>query len=392
MLRIAVVTRYFPSSGEPWQGRSAYQTIRVLSRRAKVKVFYPNAAYPKALQPRSRLYDSLDRSFAPPGVEVGYFDFPALPLVSRPFNGALAARSLTPHVRDFAPDLIFSIFLYPDGYAALQIAKELGVPLVAMGIGSDIHSVADPISAMYTRKVLREASFVVTVSDDLRQRALKMGAAPEQSRSVINGCDLSVFKVRDKLESRTQLGLPQDSACVVYIGRTDVKKGLRELVEAVAALHATRPKLRLYIVGQGPDQPVIEQAIRAQDAAGYVHLLPPCAPDDVATWMAAADVVTLPSYMEGCPNVVLEALACGRPVVATRVGGIPEIMNEDCGRLVPPRDARALRDGLESALNATWDATQISAHWGRSWDTVATELMEIFDSVATHHQAAVHGA
>jgi glycosyltransferase involved in cell wall biosynthesis len=94
--------------------------------------------------------------------------------------------------------------------------------------------------------------------------------------------------------------------------------------------------------------------------------------------------------MEGCPNVILEALACGRPVVATRVGGIPEIMNDECGRLVPPRDAGALREGLESALNTSWDAQAISAHWGRSWETVAQELMEIFESVALHPQAALH--
>lgn len=391
MLRIAVVTTYFPSSGEPWQGRSAYQTLRVLSRHAAVKVFFPNAAYPKLLQPRSRLYESLDRSFAPPGVEVGYFDFPALPLISRPLNGRLAARTLAPYVRSFAPDLIFSIFLYPDSYAGLRVAKQLGVPLVAMGIGSDIHSIGDPISAAQTRKVLREADFLVTVSDDLRRRALKMGASPERSRAVVNGCDLTVFRVREKAEARQELGLAGEFEYVVYVGRIDVRKGLRELVEAAAGLHSSRPKLRVYMVGQGPDRPIVEEAIAARNAGEYIKVLPPCAPDDVATWMAAADVVTLPSYMEGCPNVILEALACGRPVVATRVGGIPEIMDDSCGRLVPPRDAAALRDGLESALGVNWDAARISARWGRSWDMVAQELMEVFQTVAKSREAVVHG-
>ena len=77
--------------------------------------------------------------------------------------------------------------------------------------------------------------------------------------------------------------------------------------------------------------------------------------------MAAADLVTLPSYMEGCPNVVLEALACGRPVVATNVGGIPEIMSDECGQLVPPRDPSALAQALASVLDRTWDAAAISA-------------------------------
>jgi glycosyltransferase involved in cell wall biosynthesis len=97
--------------------------------------------------------------------------------------------------------------------------------------------------------------------------------------------------------------------------------------------------------------------------------------------MAAADLVTLPSYMEGCPNVVLEALACGRPVVASDVGGIPEILSDECGRLVPPRDSGALAHALASVLDRTWDAKAISAHGGRSWEVVAAELLEIFESL-----------
>jgi glycosyltransferase involved in cell wall biosynthesis len=383
MLRIAVVSRYFPSSGEPWQGRSAYQTIRALNAQANVHVFYPNAAYPSILRPRTRLYNALDPNYSPAGVSVSYHDYPALPLLSRPFNGALASRTLFPHVREFHPDLIFSIFLYPDSYAALKIAKKLGVPLVAMGIGSDIHSIGDRLSAMHTRTVLEQADFLVTVSEDLRQKALSMGAKPETSRSVVNGCDLSIFHVRDRAEARRQLKLDPDAEFALYIGRMDLRKGLRELVEASAKLHATHPRQQVYMVGEGPDRPQITQSIESAGATGYIHTLPPCAPDDVAVWMAAADLVTLPSYMEGCPNVVLEALACGRPVVATRVGGIPEIMSDACGRLIPPRDANALAEALEAVLSAEWDASSISAHWSRSWSTVARELLDIFESVAS---------
>jgi len=97
--------------------------------------------------------------------------------------------------------------------------------------------------------------------------------------------------------------------------------------------------------------------------------------------MAAADLVTLPSYMEGCPNVVLEALACGRPVVATNVGGIPEIMSDQCGHLVPPRDPGALALALAAVLDRTWDAAAISAQGSRSWSAVADELLGIFQSL-----------
>jgi glycosyltransferase involved in cell wall biosynthesis len=359
----------------------------VLVREADVRVFYPNASYPSLLKPRGRSYDKLDASYSPVDVKTSYYDYPALPLVSRPMNGWMAARALLPAVRCFAPDIIFSCFLYPDGYAALKIGKALGLPVVGMSIGSDINRIGDPISAMHTRRVLREADFLVTVSGDLRMKAVAMGAHPETTRAVINGCDLSVFHVSDRLEARQKLRIDQTAEAVVYIGRMDVKKGLRELVEAGAALRSERPNLHVYLVGEGPDRPIIESAIQANNAGRSIHVLPPCAFDDVAVWMAAADLVTLPSYMEGCPNVVLEALACGRPVVATNVGGIPEIMSDEYGRLVAPHDPAALVQALASVLDSSWDASAISDHGSRSWNTVAAELLELFESVISARKA-----
>lgn len=398
-MKMAVVTRYFPSSAEPSQGRSLYETLRILARKVDVRVFYPNATYPSFLTPRSRVYDRLDPSFRPEGIEVTYCDYPAVPLLSRAVNGGMAGRVLLPHVRDFAPDLIFSCFLYPEGYAALNIGKILSVPVVAMSIGSDVNRLGDPISAMYTRATLRESDFLVTVSNDLRRKAIAMGAAPEKSRTLVNGCDLSVFHVRDRLAARQKLGIDPAVEAVIYIGRMDVKKGLRELIEAMVALHADRPHLHAYLIGEGPDKAIVQNAIAANQATGYIHALPGCSFQDVSLWMAAADLVTLPSYMEGCPNVILEALACGRPVVATHVGGIPEIMSNDCGCLVPPREANALAQALAATLDRTWDAAAISARGSRSWNAVAAELLSIFESllptevpVMQKSNASRHGA
>jgi len=299
---------------------------------------------------------------------------------------------LLPHVRGFAPDLIFSCFIYPDGYAALKIGKALSVPVVTQSIGSDINRIGDPISAMHTRTVLRDVDFLVTVSGDLRTKAVAMGASAQKSRAIVNGCDLSVFHAMDRLEARQKLGIDPAAEAVVYIGRMDVKKGLRELVEAAAALHPQRPKLHVYLVGEGPDRPVIESAILANNAAGYIHALPACPFDEVAVWMTAANLVTLPSYMEGCPNVILEALACGRPVVATKVGGIPEIMSDECGSLVPARAPVALAQALASVLERDWDAAAISAHWSRSWSIVAAEMLEIFESLVSERQTPTHAS
>ncbi|HUD73428.1 MAG TPA: glycosyltransferase [Terracidiphilus sp.] len=388
MLKIAVVTAHFPSSAQPTHGKPAYETLRVLSGNSDVRVFYPHAVYPSLLKPKSRIYDAFDASYSLPGVKASYYDYPVLPLVSRPFNGWMVARVLLPHVRSFAPDLIFSYFLYPDGYAALKIGKELGVPVVAMGVGSDVHNIRDRFSAMHTRTVLREADFLVAISGDLRKRMIAMGAPPEKTRAVVSGCDVSAFRPADRLEARQKLGIDPAAKAVVYIGRMDVRKGLRELVEAAVSLHPLRPDLHVYMVGEGSDRPVIEDAIQTSNAASYIHALPECAFDGVAVWMAAADLVTLPSYMEGCPNVVLEALACGRPVVATNVGGIPEILSNECGCLVPPREPAMLAEALASVLDRAWDAKAISAHGGRSWEMVAGEVFEIFESIIAARQKA----
>lgn len=381
MLRIAVVTHYFPSKAEPWQGRSAYQTLRLIAQKADVQVFYPNASYPSFLKSRNRNFGKLEGSLGPPDVETSYYDYPAAPVISRPFNGATAARVLLPHVRAFQPNLIFGCVLYPHGYAALKLARTLSVPVVAMSIGSDINRIGDPMSAMHTRTVLRHSDLIITVCGDLRDKAIAMGTAPERARSVLNGCDLSTFHVQDRLQARLKLGIEPHGESVVYTGRMDLKKGLHELVEASIALHAERPNLHVYLVGEGPDRAAILSAIEAGGAAAYIHMYPSCTFDDVALWMAAADVTTLPSYMEGCPNAVLEALACGRPVVATNVGGIPEIMNESCGSLVPARDAASLARALDSVLSKTWDAAFISAQCSRSWSTVADEMLALFHSL-----------
>lgn len=386
MLKIAVVTRYFPSSAEPWQGRSAYQTLRVLAGKADLRVFYPNAQYPSLLKPRSRSYERLDPAFSPPGVKASYYNFPALPVLSRPLNGWLAARALLPAVRAFAPDLIFSCFLYPDGYAALKIAQALSVPVVVQSIGSDLNRIGDPISARLTRRVLREADSIVTVSGDLCAKAISMGANSQTTHAVVNGCDLSVFHPMDRTEARRKLGISLEAEAVVYIGRMDIKKGLRELIEAAELLRSSCPNLQVYMIGEGPDRPLIENTIQVRNAAGFIHTLPACAFDDVAIWMAASDLVTLPSYMEGCPNVVLEALACGRPVVATNVGGIPEILSAACGELVQPQNSSALAQALASVLDRNWEAEVIRVHGGRSWETVAEELLEVFLPLADRRE------
>ena len=381
-LRVAVVTQYFPTSAQPWAGHSAYQTLLPLSQLCDLHVFYPEARYPAWLTPPVARRPALNRTWSPPGVPVTYLPYPALPVISRPLNGWLMGRRLLPAVRAFAPNLILNYVVYPDGFAALRIARALKVPVVLTAIGSDLNRMSDRLVAALTRSTLRHADQTTTVSDDLRKTAIRLGAPADRTQAILNGCDTSVFHPRNREKARQALSLDPSAEVIVYVGRLDVRKGLVELIEAMAQLRQTRPAARYYLIGDGPDKPILLSAIARHNLAAQVTLIPSCPTQGVAQWMAAADLVTLPSYREGCPNVVLEALAAGRPVVATNVGGIPELMDDTCGRLIPPHDATALAHALDEVLSQSWSAEAISSRHSRSWTNVAQDLHQLLTEIS----------
>jgi teichuronic acid biosynthesis glycosyltransferase TuaC len=373
-MRILIVTSQFPIAGEPHRGRPVYQTVRELSRLAEVKVLSPIATYPGWARPRSYLYRPAEHQAVAPGCDVDYVTYPALPAVSRPFNGHLCARALSRPVRAFAPDVVLAYWLYPDGYGALRAAREAGVPFLAGARGSDLR-VRDAVSRRLTRPVVRAARRLLVVSEDLgRVAAEQYGADPERIRAIPNGCDAALFRPGDRQAARAALGLAQDAEVVLYVGRLVPEKGLRELVHATRGLLATRPRARVVLVGDGPLYAELAATLAAEPALP-LQLAGSQAPAEVARWMVASDLVTLPSYSEGHPNVLVEALACGRPVVATPVGGIPEVVDAASGLLVPARDADALADALAKALAQDWDEAALARRFSRDWEQVARDTL-----------------
>jgi glycosyltransferase involved in cell wall biosynthesis len=384
-VKVAVVTQRFPTSQEKWAGHSGYQTLRVLAQRTDLHVFYPEATYPSFLTPPGGRRAPLDRNWNPDGVATTYIPYPVLPVVSRPLNGFVIAHKLLPYVRRFQPDIVLNYFIYPDGFAAVRIARTLGVPSVLTATGGDIHSIPNALVRGLTRSALRNADFVSVVSQQLCDDAIALGAHPDRSRPKLNGCDTTVFYPQDRAEARVALGLEPDAEIAVYVGRLDLRKGLIELIDAVSQLAPQRPNLRCYIVGDGPAKPALLEVIARHNSAAFIQIVPSCSTAQIAQWMAASNLVTLPSYNEGCPNVVVEALAAGRPLVATDVGGIPELMDFSCGRMVPPRDVPALARALNDVLNQSWNAETISSRHGRSWSNVADDLYQVLEETRANY-------
>lgn len=366
-MKIAVVTSYFPKSTRVYDGNSAVQTLRRLQRRAEIEVLCPIATYPQIRWLAPPGYRPEDPEFHPPGFKAGYVSYPAIAGLTRAINGRVLAARLLPLLRDSQPDLILNYWLYPDGYSAVVAGRKLGVPVIVGAIGSDLRRRNDAITKRLVRETMQKADAVITVSEELRQAALANGISPEKVTTILNGTDSGVFHPGDRMEARRELGLAVEGELIVFVGSLLATKGLRELLEAFAELSTTRPAARVALVGQGPFRsPLMKRESvlmpGRQDASG------------VARWMRACDVFCLPSYSEGCPNVVAEALSCGRPVVATNVGGIPELVNQSCGILIPPGDFRVLCAALDQALTRSWPAGSM---FNRSWEDVANETFAV---------------
>jgi glycosyltransferase involved in cell wall biosynthesis len=375
-LRVTVVTPIFPIPAQPYRGHSEFEIVLALSKRADVNVICPFPRYPKWFQPHFD-YRRPDLSYSPPGVAARYFEYPALPGLTRGINGFVCAKYLEAYFLECKPDVACNFWLYPEGYATVAVARRLGIPSVIGSIGSDLNRFADPASRWLTRLAMRRATFVVTKSDHLRQRAIQMGISASKVRTIRNGCNPSVFHLRDRSAARARLAVDDRAELVLFVGRLDIAKGIEELLEAFASLVSRRPNLRLAFVGDGPGGEHLRSKAKHLQLGDRITLNGACSSQEVAEWLAAASVLALPSYNEGYPNVVIEALSCGRPVIATNVGGILELVNEESGILIPPRDSRTLATAIEKAMDQHWDEHSISEQFRRSWDEAADELLYI---------------
>ncbi len=376
-VRIALVTPILPVPYDKTRGRYIHETARALARLATVRVFLPQVRYLRlpGLAPRSFLHGEVDADYTLDGIDLEPYTYPGIPGLSRATNGMVGARALTPRLRHFRPDLVLAYWVYPDGYAALLAARRVGVPCVVGARGSDIH-VRSGINAYMTRKVLAGADAVLTVSEAMRTAAIDtFGASASKVRAIVNGIDTGVFHPRDRSAMRARLGIEPDVRLVIYVGRFVESKGMVELMQAFAAIAERDPRARLALVGDGVMREQLPEMLRGHGMESRVYLPGGLEPTGVAEWISASDVLTLPSWSEGYPNVVVEAIACGCPVVVSDVGGAGEIVREGSGILVPPRDPAALERALKTALDKDWDRMGMAASMRRGWHDVATDTL-----------------
>jgi teichuronic acid biosynthesis glycosyltransferase TuaC len=385
-MRVLTFTSLFPNAGEPLLGVFVQQRMAHFAQRKgnNVTVVAPVAYFPSWL-PFSRwenkrripAYENIR------GLEVYHPRYPLIPKVSMLFQGySMFAASLSVVRRlhgDRAFDCIDAHYVYPDGFAAVLLGKRLGLPVIVSARGTDMNLFPSfRLIRPMIRWTLENAAGTIGVCETLREAMVEMGASENHSTTIGNGIDLARFSPLDRQEARLRLGIPADAEVIVSVGALIPRKGYHFLIPALAKISSKHPNLRLYIIGEGESRSQLATLARANDVQDRVFLMGSKPNEDLRVWYSAADISCLVSSREGWANVLLESLACGTPVVATRVWGAPEVITSpELGVLVEQR-VQPIADGLEVALRKQWDRELLIRYAAsRTWDVVAKEV-EVF--------------
>jgi len=285
--------------------------------------------------------------------------------------------------KEFPFDLIDGHYIYPDGFAAVLLGKYLKKPVILSARGSDINQFArfKSIKPMI-KYALNRADHVISVCNALKREIVDLGP-PAQKISVIpNGIDTNCFYPEDKKKARKKLSLSFDQKIILSVGSLIPRKGFHVILDALPEILQNQEDVHLYLVGEGPYLPVLNEQIMRMNLSNHVTMVGERPNSELKTWYSAADVFCLASSREGWANVIMESLACGTPVVATNVWGAPEILTTHAVGILVERNSGSIADGLLEALNRQWNRRRIREHVvERSWDVVAEEVKIVFYTI-----------
>jgi glycosyltransferase involved in cell wall biosynthesis len=277
-------------------------------------------------------------------------------------------------------DLIDAHFFYPDGVAASIIARHLAKPFVCTARGSDINfykNFARPRSLI--QQTLRASKANIGVSADLVQQMIELGAPANRCYVIRNGVDLERFAMVDRAGARRQLRIDHAGLLVLSVGHLVELKGHDLVIRMLKEL----PQAELVIIGSGPEFPALQALAASIGVADRVLFAGQQPNESLKTWFSAADVLVLASSREGWPNVLLESMACGTPVVATRVNGTPEVVASRCaGRLAESRDVPHLLAAVHSLLAEMPSRAEVRRYAeGFSWHETTRAQCRVFAAV-----------
>lgn len=386
-MRVAAITKIFPNAAEPLSAPFNRQQFAALGRLCELEVYATIPWHPLRQTGGVPWHEAIDN------LQVTH---PRTLYVPRALHGQWArlyAASLVPWWASLRrAEVLLAAWAYPDAVGVLRLAQWLGRPVVVKVHGSDINQIAQMAGPRHELMAwLARAAAVVCVNHAMVPEIAALGVAAARIAVVENGIDETVFCAREGAQAeaeavalRRAAGVADGASVILYVGNLKREKGVLDLSEAAG--DAALAGATVVIVGDGPVRHEV-QALAARSAApawrgARIIMIGPQTASQVSAWMNAAKVLCLPSWMEGTPNVVREALACGARVVATEVGGIPALVHAGNGRLVAPQQPAALARALADEI----------AQPHRRQDVVATSTTHSWAASAEALHAVLAGA
>ena len=273
-----------------------------------------------------------------------YIVVPKIGMLLTPFFMALSIFLTVLKLRrgGMTYDVVDTHYYYPDGVAVALIARFLAKPLVITARGTDINLI--PQSAGPRRLILwaaRRAAASITVCKALKDRMVELGAQPEKIQVLRNGVDLELFHPMDSTDFSKKY--PLSATTLLSVGHLIERKGHELVIESLLQL----PEASLLIAGDGPQESNLKALVENHGLGDRVTFLGAVSHGELVEIYNAVDIMVLASSREGWANVLLEAMACGTPVVATSIWGTPEVVADPAaGVLVSQRTASGLADGV----------------------------------------------
>lgn len=396
--RLVVFSTLFPHPGQPGVGLFIRERMFRVGQTLPVAVIAPVPWFPF-----QGLIRYVKPHFRPPapryeqqqGFEVYHPRFFSVPGSFKILDGLFLALSsfvtLRRLKRHYDFEVIDAHFAYPDGYAATLLGRWLKVPVTITMRGTEARLANDPRFRRLLYIALQRAQAIFCVSKSLKRLAVTLGTGEEKIQVVPNGVDTGKFAPISKEKARQKLGLPLKAPVLVTVGALVERKGFHRVIELMPQLRQEFPELIYLIVGgsspEGDWSKKLQQQVEALELQDCVRFLGQISPEELKVPLSAADVFVLATRNEGWANVLLEAMACGLPVVTTDVGGNAEVISTpDLGEVIPFGNVESLERALASALRKPRDRAKIIAYAKRnSWDLrVATLVQEFQKLVCTH--------
>jgi teichuronic acid biosynthesis glycosyltransferase TuaC len=321
------------------------------------------------------------------GIDIHHPRYPVIPKIGMNIAPTLLYRATRKFVRQLVEayqiDLIDAHYFYPDGIAATRMAQELGIPVTVTARGTDLNLIPE-----YTKPrqqiihAAQNADALITVCDALQAPLLEMGIDPKKITALRNGVDTSLFQLLPRDETRQKSGLTRRT--LVSVGGLVERKGYHLTIEAMKAL----PDTVLLIAGEGEERGALEQQIKGAGLSDRVRLLGQVPHADLPSLYSAANASVLASSREGWANVLLEAMACGTPVVATDIWGTGEVVTApEAGLLIPDRSADAIAGGVERLFSSLPDRSATRAYAEKfTWEPTTQGQLALFRQLTDSRQ------